>query len=255
MMLTKGIVAIALVLACSAVHGSAPASLQNLQVEYRTTPLGIDVPQPRFSWQMDATAGERGVAQAAYQIEVRDPKGAVVWDSKRTDSSESARHHVRRERRSRPPRRYAWTVTVWTQAGAKLTASSWFETGLMDPVARPRRPGAARQWIGGGNDDLVLYSPYLADLRREVRRGDRPGQHARELRLRRQRLAADGQVQEHLPGRRARKDQSYIKLELDISALGGSPDGKAKLHVYRAGYKDTDNSVAAAARRSTSTAR
>ena len=36
------------------------------------------------------------------------------------------------------------------------------------------------------------------------------------------------------------KDQSYIKLELDISALGGSPDARAKLHVYRAGYKDTD---------------
>ena len=34
---------------------------------------------------------------------------------------------------------------------------------------------------------------------------------------------------------------SYIKLELDISALGGSPDAKAKLHVYRAGYTDTDN--------------
>ncbi len=36
------------------------------------------------------------------------------------------------------------------------------------------------------------------------------------------------------------KDQSYIKLELDISGVDGTPDGKAKLHVYRAGYKDTD---------------
>ena len=39
------------------------------------------------------------------------------------------------------------------------------------------------------------------------------------------------------------RDKSYIKLELDISALGGSPAGKAKLHVYRAGYKDTDESA------------
>jgi alpha-L-rhamnosidase len=36
------------------------------------------------------------------------------------------------------------------------------------------------------------------------------------------------------------KDQSYIKLELDIAAVDGSPDGKAKLNIYRAGYKDTD---------------
>src|SRR5664279_4267345 len=36
-----------------------------------------------------------------------------------------------------------------------------------------------------------------------------------------------------------RQDQSYIKLELDISDVDGSA-GKAKLHVYRAGYKDTD---------------
>jgi len=36
------------------------------------------------------------------------------------------------------------------------------------------------------------------------------------------------------------RDQSYIKLELDISAVDGSAAGKARLHVYRAGYKDTD---------------
>ena len=46
---------------------------------------------------MEATAGERGVAQTAYQIEVRDPKGTVVWDSKKIDSPESLAHHVRRE--------------------------------------------------------------------------------------------------------------------------------------------------------------
>ena len=36
------------------------------------------------------------------------------------------------------------------------------------------------------------------------------------------------------------KDRSYIKLELDISGVDGTPEGKAKLNVYRAGYKDTD---------------
>ena len=84
-------------------------------MEYRSTPLGIDVQQPRFSWQMDATAGERGVAQAAYQIEVRDPKGALVWDSKRIDSPESLDIRYGGSPLEAATR-YAWTVTVWTAA-------------------------------------------------------------------------------------------------------------------------------------------
>ena len=45
--------------------------------------------QPRFGWQMAAPAGERGAAQTAYRIEVRDPKGTVVWDSNRVETPES----------------------------------------------------------------------------------------------------------------------------------------------------------------------
>ena len=68
---------------------NAAAVIKNLQVEYRNTPLGIDVTQPRFSWQMATTAGERGYAQTAYQIEIKDPKGNLVWDTKRTQNSTS----------------------------------------------------------------------------------------------------------------------------------------------------------------------
>src|SRR5512133_1214348 len=74
----------------TAAAGQVPAVvLKNLQVEYRTTPLGIDVVKPRFSWQMQATRAERGIVQAAYRVEVRDANGGVAWDSKRTDAAES----------------------------------------------------------------------------------------------------------------------------------------------------------------------
>ena len=56
----------------------------DLRCEYLVSPLGIDVPQPRLSWQIAATAQERGVAQTAYQVEVKDAKGSVVWDTKKT---------------------------------------------------------------------------------------------------------------------------------------------------------------------------
>jgi alpha-L-rhamnosidase len=37
------------------------------------------------------------------------------------------------------------------------------------------------------------------------------------------------------------KDQSYLKVELDISGVNGTESGKAKLNFYRAGYTQHDN--------------
>jgi len=224
------------VLICTVMQAEA-AVVKNLQVEYRSTPLGIDVRQPRFSWQMEGAAGERGVSQTAYRIEVKDPKGTVVWDSKRTDGSGSV-HVTYGGSPLRPATRYAWTVTAWTQAGAPLTAGSWFETGLMDPSPSSAAWGGAA-WIGGGPDDLVLYSPYLAifDVKYviAIAQGSTRASFvygANDSRL----MDKYKNIYQVESG----KDQSYIKLELDVSALGSAPDGKAKLHVYRAGYKDTD---------------
>jgi alpha-L-rhamnosidase len=234
---TARMMVVAAVLICGVVQAEA-AVVKNLQVEYRSTPLGIDVQQPRFSWQMEGAAGERGVTQTAYRIEVKDPKGTVVWDSTKTDGSASV-HVTYGGSPLRAATRYAWTVTVWTQAGAQLSAGSWFETGLMDPSpSSPAWGGAA--WIGGGPDDLVLYSPYLAifDVKYviAIARGSTRASFvygANDSRL----MDKFKNIYQVESG----KDQSYIRLELDISALGGPPDGKAKLHVYRAGYKDTDN--------------
>ena len=38
--------------------------LKNLQVEYQTNPLGIDVSQPRFNWQMESAIIARFFANA-----------------------------------------------------------------------------------------------------------------------------------------------------------------------------------------------
>lgn len=216
---------------------SAAVVIKNLQVEYRTTPIGIDVAQPRFSWQMAATAGERGQSQIAYQIQVRDPKGAVVWDSRRVESPESL--HIRYQGSPlQAATRYNWTVTVWTRAGARLNAGSWFETGLMDPSPNSKAWGGA-QWIGGGNEDLVLYSHYLTIFDAKYTVAIAPGSSrasfiygANDSRL----MDRFKNIYQIENGR----DQSYIKLELDISAVDGSPGGRAKLNVYRVGYAPTD---------------
>ena len=228
---------LAVVLLCTVPQTNAAAVVKNLRVEYRNTPLGIDVTQPRFSWQMATTAGERGYAQTAYQIEIKDPKGNVVWDTKRTDNSVSLGITYAGSP-LKAATRYSWTVTVWNQAGAKITAGSWFETGLMDPAPDSSAWGGAK-WIGGGDEDLVLYAPYLAifDVKYALtiaQGSTRAGfvYGANDSRL----MDKDKNLYQVASG----KDESYIKLELDISAVDGTPEGKAKLHVYRAGYKDTD---------------
>ena len=108
----------------------------------------------------------------------------------------------------------------------------------MDPAPDSSAWGGAK-WIGGGNDDLVLYAPYLAIFDVKYALTIAPGSTrasfvygANDSRL----MDKNKNIYQVESG----KDQSYIKLELDISAVNGTPDGKAKLHVYRAGYKDTD---------------
>ena len=183
-MFTKvALLAAALLLAVSSRAG-AEVKLQSPQVEYRTTPLGLDVAQPRFSWHMTADGGERAVSQLAYRLEVRDPAGVVTWDSGRIAAGTSL--GIRYAGTPlRPSTRYTWTATAWLAEGRTRTATSWFETGLMD-TSPTSAAWAGAQWIGGSDDDLVLYAPYLAvfDLSYAVTISDR--QHPRRLRLRRQ---------------------------------------------------------------------
>lgn len=219
---------------------AASAAARNMQVEYGPTPLGIDVAAPRFSWQMEAAPGVRGAKQSAYRIEVKDPAGHTVWDTNRVEGPTSLGIRYAGSP-LQPATRYGWTVTVWDQAQAAGTATSWFETGLMDPSPNAAAWGGAK-WIGGGDADLVLYAPYLAIFDLQYRVTIQPGSSrasfiygANDPRLM-DRNRNIYQVQNA-------RDQSYIKLELDISGVDGSPQGRAKLNVYRAGYKDTDSAA------------
>ena len=50
--------------------------LKNLQVEYQTNPLGIDVSQPRFNWQMESD--RYGACGQAYRLWVADRLPGVI---------------------------------------------------------------------------------------------------------------------------------------------------------------------------------
>jgi hypothetical protein len=64
----------------------------DLQCESQTEPIGIDVPAPRFNWQLSDPGHVRGQAQTAYHILAASSPGklteagADVWNSGKIDS-------------------------------------------------------------------------------------------------------------------------------------------------------------------------
>ena len=230
----QGVLFLVISLIISSCSANNP-EIVNLTVEYRATPLGIDVVQPRFSWQMKAPEGERGFYQTAYRVEVTDPSGEVVWDTDKINDASSLA--IRYDGMSlQPSTRYNWTVTVWEQDAQEHMAGSWFETGLMDPGLSA---WSGAQWIGGGDEDLVFFSNYqlIFRLRYGVALSEGSTKAgfvygANDLRL----MDKYKNIYQLQNG----PNESYIKLELDISKVDGSSDGLARLNIYRAGYSPED---------------
>lgn len=128
--------------------------IEQLMVEYRVNPLGIDNSNPRFSWRMDSR--KPGARQRAYRILVATnkalltPEAADIWDSGRIHSDRSVA--VRYEG---PPlaasTRYYWKVMVWDQDDLPVPSSGdhFFETGLRSTDGVTGWDGA--KWISMNN--------------------------------------------------------------------------------------------------------
>lgn len=211
--------------------------LQNLKVEYTTCPIGLDVSVPRFSWMMAAGEKEYGVRQTAYRLQVFDEDNVCVWDSGETSSDQSLNIEYAGEP-LKPETRYRWELQAWTQEGKSLSAASWFETGLMAQNDTDVRWKGA-QWIGGGNDDMVLYSHYLPVFtlnyvfhlnKQFASRKTAFFYGANDERLM--------DANKNMFGIANVKNSSYIKIEIDASLL--SDGGNACVKVYRVGFCPTD---------------
>jgi len=118
-----------------------------LRVDNLKTPLGIDDPAPRFSWQLRDPA--RGARQTAYEVlvatraELLRQGKADVWDSGRVESEASL--NVRYAGPAvQASTRYFWLVKAWDGAGKPYEESetSWWETGLL------KQEAWRGQWIG-----------------------------------------------------------------------------------------------------------
>lgn len=214
-----------------------PVSIGKLKVEYAETPLGIEVEKPRFSWQMGVADHERGYFQTNYQVLVATEKGQLVWDSGKIKSDLSLNIEYAGEP-LQPATRYAWRVNVWNQRGEQSSASSWFETGLMSNDSAYQGWSGAK-WIGGGDEDMVLYSHYLPvfklNFSLQLDEASATTRTAFIYGANDERLMDKNKNLYHLENR---PNESYIKIELDIAPL---TEGKeALLNVYRVGYHPDD---------------
>jgi len=101
---------------------------ERLRCEYRTNPLGIDVPAPRLSWIMVSTdSSQRGARQAAYRVLVASSAETLaenrgdLWDSGRIPSDQSNQlGYVGKPLKS--SQQVFWKVRIWDEHGE---ASPW----------------------------------------------------------------------------------------------------------------------------------
>ena len=132
--------------ACSCGSGSSKIEVDKLRVEAAENPLGIDVENPRFMWQISSP--ENDLTQTSYHIIVATTrkdleKGKnLVWDSGEVQSDNSL--YIKYEgAKLESGKDYFWRVKVNTNQGRSAwSETKEFSTGLLDQSLWKA------QWIG-----------------------------------------------------------------------------------------------------------
>ena len=149
-----------LFLAITAFLTLLPAGAQEitrLTTEYMDRPMGIDVKQPVFGWQMQSD--RYGAAQTAYRIVTATSQedlenGTYTYDSGTVNSPTSVCIKYNGPELA-PCTRYYWQVLVTDERGkVHESPASWFETGLMGGL------WGNAMWIASNKMQL---SPYRFD--------------------------------------------------------------------------------------------
>ena len=226
------LVATVLNVSCS----GGPQGIEGMTVEYAENNMCIDTQSPKFGWRMDNDEGKRGVMQCAYQIEVTDENGHSVWNTGKVNGDVSQNVEYTGET-LQPAMRYNWNVKVWDNQGEERTGESWFETSLMTSNDKDGWNGA--KWIGGGDEDMVLYSHYLPVFKMNLSFQLKEEGAAKKAEFvygaNDERLMDANKNIYHI---QSAINQSYVKIEFDLSSVLAGKE--AILNVFRVGYHPDD---------------
>jgi len=125
---------------------SVSLDITNLKLEHKKTPLGVDISDPRFSWNIESK--QRGIKQSAYQIFVASSLEKLnndegdMWDSDRVVSDQSIQiYYAGKSLQSN--KKYFWKVKIWSQnAQTHQSKPSFWTTGLL------HKSDWKAKWIG-----------------------------------------------------------------------------------------------------------
>jgi alpha-L-rhamnosidase len=137
--------------------------VNNVKCEYRKKPLGIDVQNPRISWNIDSD--RRGTNQLAYRLQISLLKGSfenTIWDTGRIDSEQSI--HVEYKGPELLSRtRYYYRVKIWDHFGRESDWSeiTWWESALLHPSEWKAK------WITPNPNELDPLSKEIFILRKQ----------------------------------------------------------------------------------------
>lgn len=144
---------------CVIVTLLAQVKVNHLRTENLQNPVGIDVLQPCFSWQL--VSDQRNVLQSAYEIRVAADaaglaKGKSSWTSGKITTDQSV-HVPYKGAALVSGQKYYWQVRVWDKEGAASawSAVSFWQMGLL------KLAGWKAQWIVPGKDDTLHASPLM----------------------------------------------------------------------------------------------
>jgi alpha-L-rhamnosidase len=111
-------------------EASAQVKLQNVLIENRSNPMGLDTRQPRFSWQL--VSDKKNVMQSAYEIKVTDENKKQVWTSGKVNSDQSVFVPYGGPALASGTK-YTVSVKIWDNNSKASNASEgWWQTALFN---------------------------------------------------------------------------------------------------------------------------
>ncbi len=156
----KKISSLLLAFQCILLSVSAQLKVHQLKTENLTNPIGLDVLQPYFSWQL--VSDQRNTMQSAYELRVgTEPatlvKGEGIWKSGKINSDQSI-HVPYKGAALSSNKKYYWQVRVWDNNGkaSAWSAVAFWQMGLLQAT------DWKAQWIEPGyKEDSVFAAPLM----------------------------------------------------------------------------------------------